>query len=83
MTGLKQALKLSWDIATKTNSYNNENGETLTMIDDKTRIQALALANDCYKYIMDLTTNGIVITDAIKFVQTNKEKLTSTRKERR
>jgi hypothetical protein len=36
----------------------------------------LALANDCYKYIMDLTTNGIVITDAIKFVQTNKEKLT-------
>jgi hypothetical protein len=53
------------------------------MIDDKTRIQALSLANDCYKYTMDLTTNGIVITDAIKFVQTNKEKLTSTRKERR
>ena len=24
---------------------------------------------------MDLTTNGVVITDAIKFVQTNKEKL--------
>jgi hypothetical protein len=47
------------------------------MIDDKTKIQALALANDCYKYIMDLTTNGVVITDAIKFVQTNKEKLIS------
>ena len=45
------------------------------MTDDKTRIQALALVNDCYKYIMDLTTNGVVITDAIKFVQTNKEKL--------
>jgi hypothetical protein len=30
-----------------------------------------------YKYVMDLTTNGIVITDAIKFVQTNKEKLTT------
>jgi hypothetical protein len=25
---------------------------------------------------MDLTTNDVVITDAIKFVQTNKEKLT-------
>ena len=25
---------------------------------------------------MDLTTNGFVITDAIKFVQTNKEKST-------
>jgi hypothetical protein len=50
-----------------------------TMIDDKTRIPALALANDCYKYIMDLTTNGVVITDAIKFVQTNKEKLMSSK----
>jgi hypothetical protein len=26
---------------------------------------------------MDLTTNGVVITDAIKFVQTNREKLTT------
>jgi hypothetical protein len=78
MSGLKQVLKLSWDIANKSrNNNNNENGKTLTMIDDKTRIQALALANDCYKYIMDLTTNGVVITDAIKFVQTNKEKLTT------
>jgi hypothetical protein len=32
--------------------------------------------NECYKYKMDLTTNDVVITDAIKFVQTNKEKLT-------
>ena len=31
------------------------------------------------KYIMDLTTNGVVITDAIKFVQTNKEKLMSSK----
>ena len=30
---------------------------------------------------MDLTTNGVVITDAIKFVQTNKEKLTMSVKE--
>ena len=28
---------------------------------------------------MDLTTNGVVITDAIKFVQTNKEKLISSK----
>ena len=44
-------------------------------------LQALALINDCNKYKMDLTTNGIVITDAIKFVQTNKEKLTLFSKE--
>ena len=30
---------------------------------------------------MDLTTNGVVITDAIKFVQTNKEKLTGSKEE--
>jgi hypothetical protein len=30
---------------------------------------------------MDLTTNGVVITDTIKFVQTNKEKLTMSTKE--
>jgi hypothetical protein len=30
---------------------------------------------------MDLTTNGVVITDAIKFVQTNKEKRTSKKED--
>ena len=61
---------------------NNENGngQTVTMIDNKMVLQALALINDCNKYKMDLTTNGVVITDAIKFVQTNKEKLTMSSK---
>jgi IS30 family transposase len=81
MTGLKQVLKFSWDIANKLKNTDYDNGQTKTMTDDKTRIQALALANDCYKYIMDLTTNGVVITDAIKFVQTNKEKLNMSTKE--
>ena len=43
-----------------------------------TRLQVF-LINDCYKYIMDLTTNGVIITDAMKFVQTNKEKLRSAK----
>lgn len=43
--------------------------------DDRTRLQALTLANDCYKYKMDLVTNGLVISDAIKFVQQKKEEL--------
>jgi hypothetical protein len=30
---------------------------------------------------MDSTTNGVMITDAIKFVQTNKEKLMSTKED--
>ena len=51
------------------------------MTDNKILLQALSLINDCYKCIMDLTTNGVVITDAIKFVQTNKEKISATKKE--
>jgi hypothetical protein len=30
---------------------------------------------------MDLTTGGVIVTDAIKFVQINKEKLTTSKKE--
>jgi hypothetical protein len=51
------------------------------MTDNKTVLQALALINDCDKYKMDLTTSGVVITDAIKFVQSNKDKLTMSSKE--
>ena len=56
---------------------DNGNVQTITMSDNKTALQALALINNCYEYIMDLTTNGVVITDTIKFVQINKEKLTA------
>jgi hypothetical protein len=55
--------------------HNDNNDNTLTAGDERTRLQALSLINDCYKYIMDLTTNDVVITDAIKFVQKNKAKL--------
>jgi hypothetical protein len=37
--------------------------------DPKTKLQARAIANDCYKCIMDLITNDVVITVAIKYVQ--------------
>jgi hypothetical protein len=78
MTGINQVLKICWEIVNKSrNASNNNNGNTVTTIDNKTVLQALALINDCNKYKMDLTTNGVVITDAIRFVQTNKEKLTT------
>jgi hypothetical protein len=89
MAGMKQVLRLSWSISN--NGYHNNNKEnsrndnnsniTMTKSDNKTRLQALALINDCYKSKMDLTTNGVVITDAIKFVHSNKEKLTMSKKE--
>ena len=68
MTGMKINLRQTFEIA-------------VTTSDPRTKLQARAIANDCYKYIMDLTTNGVVITDAIKFVQTSKEKLTMSKKE--
>jgi|ERR687897_419166 hypothetical protein len=65
MVGINHVLNMAWSIVNKS-----------AVVDDKTRLQALALINDCNKYKMDLTTNGVVIADAMKFVQTNKEKLT-------
>lgn len=59
MTGLNQVLKKAWDIA---------NSKTST-VDDKTKLQALSLANECYKYKMDLVTNGGLISDVIRFVK--------------
>jgi hypothetical protein len=81
MVGINQVLKICWEIVNKSRNVDNDNGngQTMTVIDNK--LQALALINNCNKYKMDLTTNGIVITDAIKFVQTNKEKLTMSDKE--
>ena len=81
MTGINQVLKICWEIVNKSRNINNDKGQTVTMTDNKTVLQALALINDCNKYKMDLTTNGVVITDAIKFVQTNKEELTMSTKE--
>jgi hypothetical protein len=68
MTGINRVLQLTWEIAEKPT-------------DDKTRLQAFAQLNEGYKFKMDLTTNGVVITDAIKFVQTNKEKLMSRKED--
>jgi hypothetical protein len=83
MVGINQVLKICWEIVNKSRNVDNDNGnsQTMTVIDNKTVLQALALINDCNKYKMDLTTNGVVITDAIKFVQTNKDKLAISTKE--
>jgi hypothetical protein len=86
LTGMNQVLKLSWQIANnntpKQNGQDhNDNINTITTGDARTRWQASSLINDCYKYIMDLPTIGVVITDAIMFVQTNKEKLLSTKED--
>jgi predicted DNA-binding protein YlxM (UPF0122 family) len=67
MVGMKGNLKHVLEIA-----------ETVT--DPKVKLQARAIANDCYKYIMDLTTNGAIVTDAIKYVTQKAEQLNALQK---
>jgi hypothetical protein len=69
MVGINQVLNIAWSIVNKS-----------AEVDDKTRLQALALINDCNKYKMDLTTNGVVITDGIKYVQSQTEHLNKAEK---
>ena len=56
MNGLQQVFKIGWNIVNSVSSSAANKFQS---------------CSNSYKYIMDLTTNGVVITDAIKFVQTN------------
>jgi hypothetical protein len=56
MVEINQVLKICWEIVNKSKNINNDNGQTVTMTDNKTVLHALALINDCNKYKMDLTT---------------------------
>jgi hypothetical protein len=67
MVGMKRNLKQTLEIAE-------------TVSDPRVKLQARAIANDCYKYIMDLTTNGVVVTDALKFVERKTEQVSTLQK---
>jgi hypothetical protein len=67
MTGINQVLRMCWGIVSKTE-------------DEKTKLQALSLINDCNKYKIDLSTNGVVITDAIKYVNGKMDHLNNQEK---
>lgn len=43
-------------------------------------LKDLFWSNDCYKYIMDLTTNGAIVTDAIKYVTQKTEQVNTLQK---
>jgi hypothetical protein len=69
MIGINQVLKMCWSIVNK------------EVVDDRTRLQALALVNDCNKYKVELVTNGVVVTDAIKYVNGKMDHLNKQEKE--
>ena len=44
------------------------------------KLQALAIANDCYKLILDMSTNAGIISDALKYVTHQKEQVNALQK---
>jgi hypothetical protein len=67
MVGMKRNLKQTLEIRD-------------TASDPKIRLQAAAIANDCYKFILDMTTNAGIVSDALKFVTQKKEQLDTLQK---
>ena len=67
MMGMKRNLKQTLEIAE-------------TAADPKIKLQARAIATDCYKYIMDLCTNAGIISDAMKYVAQKTEQLNTLQK---
>jgi hypothetical protein len=62
MTGIKLNLKRTLEIAESTT-------------DPKTKLQARAIARECYRDIMDLMTNAGIVSDALRIVNGKTEKL--------
>jgi hypothetical protein len=51
-----------------------------TSSDLKIKLEARRIANDCYRYIMDLCTNVGVVSDAIKYVTQKAEQVNTLQK---
>jgi hypothetical protein len=63
---LNQLLRMTWSIVGKTE-------------DEKTRLQALALIHDVNKYRTELVTNGVIVNDALRIIQSKMEHLNGKR----
>ena len=67
MAGMKSNLKETLVIATAS-------------ADPRIKLQARAIANDCYKFILDMSTNAGIVSDALKFVTHQKEQVNELQK---
>ena len=55
-----------------------EIGEAAT--DPKIKLDARRIANDCYRYIIDLCTNAGIVSDALKFITQRQEQIDTLQK---
>ena len=46
----------------------------------KTKLQARAIANDCYRFILEMSTNAGIVSDALKFVTQKQEQINTLHK---
>ena len=62
MVAIDQVLRITWGIVSKTP-------------DERVRLQALALIDQCNSHKMEMVTNGSIVSDALKYVNGKAEKL--------
>ncbi len=67
MTGMKLNLKQALTI-----------GKEAT--DPKVKLEATKIANDCYKFIMEMSTNAGIVSDVLKFVNQSQQKIDTLKK---
>ena len=67
MNSLNQVLRMTWSIVNKTE-------------DERIRLQVLALINDINKYRTELVTNGVIVNDALRIIQSKMEHLNGEEK---
>jgi hypothetical protein len=62
MAGMKSNLKETLEIAN-------------TVTDPRIKLQARTIVGDCYKFILDMSTNAGIVSNALKYVTEQKEQL--------
>jgi len=67
MTGMKQTLKQVIEIGN-------------TVSDPKVKLEAKRIAIDCYRFILDISTNAGIVNDALNFVTRKQEQITILQK---
>jgi len=48
--------------------------------DPKIKLEAIRIANDCYRFILDMSTNASIISDALKYVNQKQEQIETLQK---
>ena len=55
-------------------------GDSKPVTDPRVKLQARAIVSDCYKFILDMSTNAGVVSDALKYVTQQKEQVNALQK---